>query len=69
MHNVDLKCESHIYKGITAVLCALPTQYHAVLLIALYGGCAGLMFVLYKLGVRNFNRLQYSRFLSGSQKR
>ena len=58
-----------LYKDLVAVLPALQKPRPAGLLLALYLVCAGLIFILYKLSVRNFNKLQYDRFLSVERKR
>ena len=58
-----------LYKDLVAVLPALQKPRPAGLLLALYLVCAALIFILYKLSVRNFNKLQYNRFLSVERKR
>ena len=57
-----------LYRDLLTVRSVL-LQHPAGFLIALYLVCAGLTFILYKLGVRNFNKLQYNRFLSVERKR
>ena len=58
-----------LYKDLVAVLPALQEPRPAGLLLVLYLVCAALIFILYKLSVRNFNKLQYNRFLSVERKR
>lgn len=58
-----------LYKDLVAVLPALQEQRPAGFLIALYLVCAGLIFILYKISIGNFNKLQYNRFFSVERKR
>ena len=57
-----------LYKDLVSVFSVLA-RHPAGFLMALYLICAGLIFILYKLSVRNFNKLQYDRFLSVERKR
>ena len=57
-----------LYKDLVFVFSVLA-RHPAGFLMALYLICAGLIFILYKLSVRNFNKLQYNRFLSVERKR
>ncbi|MGP1455482.1 MAG: hypothetical protein ACTTJ7_06980 [Treponema sp.] len=58
-----------LYENLVAVLPALQAPRPVGLLLALYLVCAALTFMLYKLSVRNFNKLQYNRFLSVERRR
>ena len=57
-----------LYKDLVSVFSVLA-RHPAGFLMALYLICAALIFILYKLSVRNFNKLQYNRFLSVERKR
>jgi len=57
-----------LYKDLVSVFSVLA-RHPAGFLMALYLICAGLIFILYKLSVRNFNKLQYNRSLSVEWKR